>query len=153
MPKTAMLDAFDRKLLDLVQRDNLAPARLLAEKLGLSESATLRRLKRLRSDGVIAADVSIVAPEALGLALTMHVLITMEREGSAVLDALAKKIGARPEVVDAWYVTGDSDFVILVRVASMADYERFTREALNDDPNVRSFKTLIAIRQVVSARR
>ncbi|WP_020180506.1 Lrp/AsnC family transcriptional regulator [Methylopila sp. M107] len=153
MPKPVTLDAFDRKLLGLVARDNLAPARLLADKVGLSESAVLRRLKRLRAGGVIAADVSIVAPEALGLGLTMHVLVTMEREGSAVLDAFARKISARAEVVDAWYVTGDSDFVLLVRVGSMADYERFTRETLNDEPNVRSFKTLIAIRQVVEARR
>ena len=49
-------------------------------------------------------------------------------------------------------MTGESDFVLLVRVAAMQDYERFTREALNDDPNVRSFRTIIAIREVVEAR-
>ncbi|MFC3690656.1 Lrp/AsnC family transcriptional regulator [Chenggangzhangella methanolivorans] len=152
MTKLTELDAFDRRLLDLVRRDNQMPARALAETVGLSESAVLRRLRRLRAEGVITADVSVVRPEALGLGLTMHVLVAMEREGSAVLDAFARKIAGRPEVHQAWYVTGESDFVLLVRVASMEDYERFTRATLNDDPNVRSFRTIIAIREVVEAR-
>ena len=109
----------------------------------------LRRLRRLRRDGIIAADVAIVRPAALGLTLTMHVLVTMERENSAVLDAFARKIARCPEVHGAWYVTGDSDFVLLVRVADMAAYERFSRAVLNDDPNVRAFRTLITIRELV----
>ena len=144
-----MLDSFDRALLALVQRDNLTPARVLAETVGLSESAVLRRLRRLRRDGIIAADVALVRPAALGLGLSMHVLVQMERENSAVLDAFARRIARRPEVHGAWYVTGDSDFVLLVRVADMAAYERFSRAVLNDDPNVRAFRTLITIRELV----
>ena len=149
MPESAALDRFDRALLDLVARDNLTPARSLAAKVGLSESAVLRRLRRLRADGVITADVAIVRPAALGLALTMHVLVQMERENSTVLDAFARKMLRRPEVHGAWYVTGDSDFVLLVRVADMAAYERFSRATLNDDSNVRAFRTLITIRELV----
>ncbi len=149
MAESAALDRFDRALLDLVARDNLTPARVLAGKVGLSESAVLRRLRRLRAAGVIAADVAIVQPAALGLTLTMHVLVQMERENSAVLDAFARKIQRRPEVNGAWYVTGDSDFVLLVRVADMAAYERFSRAVLNDDPNVRAFRTLITIRELM----
>lgn len=93
MPETAALDGFDRRLLDLMRRDNQTPARALGEAVGLSESAVLRRLRRLRAEGVIAADVSIVRPEALGLGLTMHVLVAMEREGSAVLDGFAARSG------------------------------------------------------------
>lgn len=62
MPISASLDDFDRALLAQVQVNNQTPARQLAEKIGLSESAVLRRLRRLRSEGVIAADVSIVSP-------------------------------------------------------------------------------------------
>ena len=148
MTKTAELDSFDRALLALVQRDNLTAARVLAETVGLSESAVLRRLRRLRRDGIIAADVALVRPAAFGLGLSMHVLVQMERENSAVLDAFARRIARRPEV-HAGYVTGDSDFVLLVRVADMAAYERFSRAVLNDDPNVRAFRTLITIRELV----
>lgn len=80
----------------------------------------------------------------------MHVLVSMEREGSAVLDAFARKIRARPEVQQAWYVTGESDFVLLVKVGSMEAYEKFTREVLNDDPNVCTFRSMITIREVVA---
>ncbi len=149
MPEITDLDAFDHALLALVRRDTHTPARVLAEKVGLSESAVLRRLKRLRHDKVIVADVAVVRPAALGLTLTMHVLVSMEREGSAVLDAFARKIKRRPEVHGAWYVTGESDFVLLVRVADMAAYERFSRAMLNDDPDVRAFRTLITIRELV----
>jgi len=150
MQETVSLDVFDRRLLDLVRRDTLLPARVLAEKVGLSESAVSRRLRRLREEKVIIADVAVIDEGRLERALTMHVLVEMEREGSAVLDALIAKMTARPEVQAAWYVTGETDFVLYVRVPTMEAYEVFTREVLNDDARVRAFKTLISIREVLS---
>ena len=98
MQETVTLDDFDRRLLNLVRRDNLQPARVLADKVGLSESAVSRRLRRLRDEGVIVADVAVIDEARLERALTMHVLVEMEREGTAVLDALLAKLTARPEV-------------------------------------------------------
>ena len=149
MQETVTLDDFDRRLLDLVRRDNLQPARVLADKVGLSESAVSRRLRRLREEGVIVADVAVIDEARLERALTMHVLVEMEREGTGVLDALIAKLSARPEVQAAWYVTGETDFVLYVRVPTMEAYEVFTREVLNDDARVRAFKTLISIREVL----
>lgn len=149
MQETVTLDDFDRRLLDLVRRDNLQPARVLADKVGLSESAVSRRLRRLREEGVIVADVAVIDEARLARALTMHVLVEMEREGTAVLDALIDSLTARREVQAAWYVTGETDFVLYVRVPTMEAYEVFTREVLNDDARVRAFKTLISIREVL----
>ncbi|MGD9507654.1 MAG: Lrp/AsnC family transcriptional regulator [Geminicoccaceae bacterium] len=149
MPDSVMLDQLDRALLMQVQVDNQVPARLLAERVGLSESAVLRRLRRLRREGVIAADVSVVHPSVLGLPLTMHVLVSLEREGLSEIDAFTRRLRARPEVRQAWYVTGEADFVLQLRLASMAAYEGFARDVFHDDRNVRSFRTIIAIRQVV----
>ena len=146
MQETVTLDDFDRRLLDLVRRDNLQPARVLADKVGLSESAVSRRL---REEGVIVADVAVIDEARLARALTMHVLVEMEREGTGVLDALIDSLTARPEVQAAWYVTGETDFVLYVRVPTMEAYEVFTREVLNDDARVRAFKTLISIREVL----
>ena len=112
MQENADLDSFDRRLLALVRRDNLQPARVLADKVGLSESAVSRRLRRLRDEGIIIADVAVVDPARLARVLTMHVLVEMEREGTAVLDALIDKLTARPEVQAAWYVTGDTDLIL-----------------------------------------
>ena len=149
MQETVTLDDFDRRLLDLVRRDNLPPARVLADKVGLSESAVSRRLRRLRDEKVIVADVAVIDEARLERALSMHVLVEMEREGTAVLDALIDSLTARPEVRAAWYVTGETDFVLYVVVPTMEAYEVFTREVLNDDARVRAFKTLISIREVL----
>ncbi|MEG0818040.1 MAG: Lrp/AsnC family transcriptional regulator [Brevundimonas sp.] len=149
MQQTVTLDDFDRRLLDLVRRDNLQPARVLADRVGLSESAVSRCLRRLRDEGVIVADVAVIDEGRLERALTMHVLVEMEREGTAVLDALIDSLTARPEVRAAWYVTGETDFILYVVVPTMEAYEVFTRQVLNDDARVRAFKTLISIREVL----
>lgn len=152
MMKNGDLDIFDRALLDRLRVNNQTPARILAEQVGLSESAVLRRLRNLRKNGVIIADVSVVHPSVLGTPLTIHVLVSLEREGTAALDAFERKIRAREEVQGAWYVTGEADFVLLLRVSSMETYETFAREVFHDDPNVRAFRTIIALHEVADVR-
>lgn len=149
MTEVANLDVFDHALLREVQADNQLPARLLAERVGLSESAVLRRLRRLRRDGVIVADVAVLHPAVLGRPLTLHVLVSLEREGSALLDAFVRKLRTRAEVTDAWYVTGEADFLVHLQLPDMEAYEPFCREVFHDDPNVRAFRTIIAMRKVV----
>jgi DNA-binding Lrp family transcriptional regulator len=147
--KTATLDKFDHALLRLVQKDNLTPARVLAEKVGLSESAVLRRLRVLRANGTIIADRAIVGQIALGVPLSVHVLVSLEREGARELDDFIRKIKKRSEVSQASYVTGDADFVMLLRLSGMDQYDLFTQEVFHDDANVKSFRTLVTIRDVM----
>lgn len=144
------LDDFDRRLIELVRQDNLQPARLLAEKVGLSLSAVLRRLRRLREDGVIVADIAVVDPALTGSALMMHVLVRMKEPGRHAMDSFARRVARHPEVAGAWEVTGDDDFVLKLQLDSMADYDEFTTRVLADDAGVKSFKTLITIRTVVA---
>ena len=151
MTKTATLDDFDRALLAVVQKNNLMPAREMARIVGLSESAVLRRLKRLRREKVIVADVAVVRAGAIGLSLMAHVLVSLEREKAADLDAFIRKLRTRPEVRHASYVTGDADFIVLLHLAGMDDYEAFTREVFHADKNVKSFRTLVVIREVAGA--
>lgn len=146
------LDQFDHALLDRLRVNNQTPARVLAEQVGLSESAVLRRLRNLRKNGVIVADVSLVHPSVLGTPMTIHVLVSLEREGTAALDAFEQKVRDRREVQGAWYVTGEVDFVLQLQVSGMDAYERFTREVFHDDPNVRAFRTIITLRDVVNFR-
>jgi DNA-binding Lrp family transcriptional regulator len=149
MTETTMLDRFDLALLQLVQANNLTPARILAEKVGLSESAVLRRLRQLRSNGTIAADVAIVRPASMGLPLSILVLVSLERETGNELDSFIRKIRKRPEVRQANYVTGDVDFVLVLQIAGMQEYDAFTQDVFHDDANVKSFRTLVTIRNVV----
>jgi len=149
MRKRVELDDFDRRLIEEARRDNLQPARILADKVGLSVSAVLRRLRRLRETGVIIADRAVVDPALTGSALTMHVLIKMKQAGASAMDGFARTIGQHREVTAAWDVTGDDDFVLKVQVGSMQEYDRFTRRALSEDQGVYAFKTLITIRTIV----
>ena len=143
------LDDFDRRLLALVRENNLAPARILAEKVGLSLSAVLRRLRRLRDEKIIVADIAVVDPALTGSALTMHVLIRMQQAGPQNMDNFARAIVRHPEITGAWDVTGDDDFLLKVQVGSMEEYDVFTRRALGEDKGVHSFKTLITIRNII----
>jgi len=143
------LDHFDRRLIELVRKDNLQPARVLADRVGLSLSAVLRRLRRLRAMKVIVADIAVVDPALTGSALTMHVLVRMREAGPRSMDAYAKEILRHPEVTAAWEVTGEDDFLLKVQVGAMQEYDAFTRRALTEDHGVLQFKTMIAIRTVV----
>ena len=150
MTETATLDSFDLSLLKLVQVNNLMPARMLAEKVGLSESAVLRRLRQMRANGTIAADVAIVRPASMGFPLTIHVLVSLEREAGSELEAFIRKIKKRPEVRQANYVTGEADFILMLQLSGMEQYDVFTREVFREDGNVKSFTTLVTIRDVVN---
>ncbi|HEY0597028.1 Lrp/AsnC family transcriptional regulator [Sphingopyxis sp.] len=143
------LDDFDRRLLALVRENNLEPARILAEKVGLSLSAVLRRLRRLRDEKIIVADIAVVNPALTGSALTMHVLVQMQQAGPQTMDNFARAIVRHPEITGAWDVTGDDDFLLKIQVGSMEEYDSFVRRALSEDKGVHSFKTLITIRNII----
>lgn len=149
MRKLVDLDEFDRRLIEIVRRDNLEPARVVADRVGLSISAVLRRLRRLREEKVIVADIAVVDPALTGSALTMHVLVRMREPGRRALDEFARQLRRHRQVTGAWEVTGDDDFVVKVQVGSMEEYDAFTADVFGDGGGVRSFKTLIAMRTVI----
>lgn len=142
------LDSFDRKLLRAVQANNQLTADTLGDLVGLSSSACLRRLRRLREAGVIEAEIAVVAPEALGRALTMVVEVMLEREQPDLMDAFKRSMRATPEVMLCLYVTGEVDFVLIVTATCMRDYEDFTRRVFFDNPNVRRFNTRVVMDRV-----
>ncbi|MDG2522488.1 Lrp/AsnC family transcriptional regulator [Caulobacter segnis] len=139
-----MIDGFDAKLLAALQRDNQQTGAQLAEKVGLSSAACLRRAQRLREEGVIVADVSVVAPEKVGRGLTMIVLVEMERDQAELLESFKARMRAAPEVMQCWYVTGRADFVLTLTMRDMADYQAFTTRHFAD-PNVRGYETLVSM--------
>lgn len=142
------LDRIDARLLNLVQRDNRASSERLAQAVNLSPTAVQRRLKRLRADGVIEADVAIVDPARVGRDLSMLVLVSMDRENAQIVDHIKRAIRAAPEVLNGWFVTGEADFVLNIAVADMAHYERFQREFLYANAQVRNLRTLVVIDRV-----
>ena len=142
------LDRLDRAILTALQQNNLLPADRLAEKVGLSSSAVLRRIKRLRAAGVITADVSILDPKALGPSALFIVDVTMERENMTLFDAFRRRMLAAPEVQQCYYVTGDSDFIVVIAATDLQEYEEIVGRLLFDDTNLKRFRTSVVLNRV-----
>jgi Lrp/AsnC family transcriptional regulator, leucine-responsive regulatory protein len=142
------LDAMDLAILRLFQRDTSLPAAAIGEQVGLSAAAVQRRIKRMRESGVIEALVAQINPATVGLPVTVVVHVDIERETLRHIDAFKRAMNARPEVQQCWYTTGLTDFILVVRVASLAAYEQFTREALVSVDNVSRFTSYVVLGEV-----
>ncbi|WP_092303409.1 Lrp/AsnC family transcriptional regulator [Bradyrhizobium sp. Ghvi] len=141
-------DRIDARILEIVQKNNRLTSETIGELAGLSATACQRRLKRLRSEGIIEADVSIVSPKAVGNPIQMLVLVTLERERSDIIDRFKKAIKSSAEVVNGFYVTGDADFVLYITAHSMEDYEQFTRRFFYENPDIKAVKTMVIMDRV-----
>ncbi|WP_415888002.1 Lrp/AsnC family transcriptional regulator [Neptuniibacter sp. QD37_6] len=141
------LDRIDRHILKCLQVDNRISNQALAEEVGLSPPACLRRVKQLREQGIIMADVAIVNPRALGKVLNIIVEVEMIRDSIDVHDMFMRKMQEAAEVTQCYQVTGDIDFVLVIMVPDMEAYEAFARRDLASDPNLRKFRSLISLRR------
>lgn len=142
------LDRADVAILRAVQRNNRLTSEQLAEIVHLSPTACQRRLKRLRAEGVIEADVSIVSPKAAGRPISMIVIVSLERERIDIVDRFKAAIRESRDVMIGYYVTGDADFVLVVTAEDMESYEQFTRRFFYENPNIKGFKTLVVMDRV-----
>ena len=143
---TAMpLDRFDRQLLNLVQRDAGQTAERLAEQVQLSPSAIQRRLRRMREEGVIERETAIVDPAAVGRPAFFVVSLQVERERPELLAQLRKWLAEEERVQQAFYVTGESDFVLVVTAADTEAYDAFMTRMVGANPNIKRFTTNVAL--------
>jgi Lrp/AsnC family transcriptional regulator, leucine-responsive regulatory protein len=142
------IDEFDRKLLSLLQQNNMTTAQELGDKVGLSTSAVQRRLKRLREEKIIEADISIVSPAAAGLGITCVVDVTLHLGSSKEIDGFKKLVSVSSEVMQCYYVTGTYDFVMIVNTSDMAHYEAFSKKYLMDNTHVKQFYTHVVMDRV-----
>ena len=131
-----------------MQTDTRRTARELSEAVGLSPSACMRRLNRLRETGIIEAEIAVVSPAAVGHRLTMVVEVSLERERPDIMSDFKKAMRMTPEVIQCYYVTGEVDFILIVTVKSMSDYEAFTNDFLFNNKNIKRFNTLVVMDRV-----
>lgn len=147
-PASHDLDAFDRKILAIVQRDNMTSQRSIGEAVGLSAPAVQRRIKRMTEDGVIQGNVAVIDPTAVGQSITIFVEVEVISETADQIEAAKREFSAAPEIQQCYYVTGEADFVIVVIVPSMTDYESLTRRLFFGNNNVKRFRTFVAMDRV-----
>lgn len=142
------LDATDRRLLDLLQRDNSRTNLELASAAGISPPTCLRRVRELREAGVIAADVCLLDPDKIGGHLILIVEVELAAEDRDRLDTFEARIRERPEVKQCYRVAGEVDYLLVLHVSDMRAFDRFMREVLHADKSVRRFRTLTTINRV-----
>lgn len=142
------LDRFDLAILSILQKDNTTPQRQIGEAVNLSAPAVQRRIKRMEETGVIRSNVAVIDPARVNQALTILVEVEVESEQIDLLDAAKASFSAAPEVQQCYYVTGDVDFMLVVIVPTMGDYEAFTRRMFFGNPNIRRFRTFVTMDRV-----
>jgi Lrp/AsnC family leucine-responsive transcriptional regulator len=142
------LDRIDARLLAELQRNNRVSSEELGELVGLSSTGIQRRIKRLRSSGIIEADIAVVSPKAVGRDVMMLVMVSLERERADIIDTFKHSIRTTPEIMSGYYVTGDADFVLVVTTRNMEEYEQFTRQFFYNNPNIKGFKTMVVMDRV-----
>jgi len=139
------LDRFDRQLLTLVQQDAALTAEQLAEHVSLSASAIQRCLKRLREQGVIQRQVAVLDAAQIGRPTTFIAALQVDSERPEPMARLRAWLDAEAAVQQAFYVTGENDFILVVTATDAAAYEALMARLLADNPNVRRYTTQVAM--------
>lgn len=118
------LDPIDRKILAQLQRDADVSLDALGESVGLSRNACWRRVKQLESSGVIKKRVALLDPDKLDLSLSVFIQIRTQHHDAGWLEKFARAIEVTPEIIGAYRMSGDLDYLLHARVADMAEYDR-----------------------------
>jgi Lrp/AsnC family transcriptional regulator, leucine-responsive regulatory protein len=138
------MDSFDRKILALVQRDNLLKAEVIADDIGLSASAVQRRLKRLRSEKIITGDIATVDHAALGRPMTFIAGLEI-RDNYDSLVSIRGWVESHPEVQQVYYVTGNVDLIAVITAVDVKDYDQITGRLMAENPQIHRITTNVVL--------
>ena len=144
------LDALDLRILQALQANGRATYDELAQAVGLSASATLRRVKRLEESGVISGYVALVDPGRVGFPLTAYISVRLAKTSATrnPVDDFAAAVQTWPEVVECAALTGEMDYLLRVLVRDMAHHSRFIMDQLLRHPSVMDCKTSFQLRRL-----
>ncbi len=141
------LDATDRRILSILQRDARIHNTELADEIGLTPAPTLRRVRRLEEEGVIHRYVALLDPKLVNRDLMVMVRVTLDKQTKQGFEDFADKMRARPEVLECYLCLGDTDYLLKVCVADLDAYQNFLVEVLAAIPGVRNTDSTIIVKQ------
>lgn len=124
------MDEVDRKLLELLQEDATTPMSDLADRVGLSTTPVWKRVQKLEQAGVIRRRVALVDPQRVGVGLIVFVAIEVQEHTPDWLACFASAVAAMPEVMDAYRMAGEVDYMLRVAVAGMAEFDGFYKRLI-----------------------
>ena len=147
-PPDATLDSIDRAILTELQREGRLSNLELSQRVHLSPSACLRRVKALEDNGVIAQYVALVNPRSVGKHGVSFTIINLESMNTGQLEAFEQAVRDQPEVLDCFYVAGSNDYLIRYTYRDAEDLERFHSDVLMRLPGVARSNSLLVLRTV-----
>ena len=124
------MDAIDRKILAVVQQDASLSVAEIGQRVGLSSTPCWKRLQRLEADGVITKRVALIAPEKVGLGITVFVSIETGDHSNEWLKKFAEVVSAMPEVMEFYRMAGDVDYMLRVVVSDIQGYDAFYKRLI-----------------------
>jgi DNA-binding Lrp family transcriptional regulator len=148
MTEIPNLDAADRKLLHLLQSDSKKTAEELGEALGLSPSQAARRKQRLEADEVITGYRATLSPSQIGLTVEAFIQVQMREHGKLNADAFARLIQIRPEILNAWTMTGEADYLLRVYCRDLAELNTLIHEVILPHETVARVQSQIVMNQL-----
>lgn len=144
-------DATDRAILDVLQVDGRIANNELADRVGLSPSACLRRVKAMEADGVIAGYRAVVDPAAVGLGLRVYVLLRVDQHSRGRAQQIEAALTAIPEVVACHMVSGEADFMVEVLISGLHDYEKILLDKILVEVPISDARSTFALRTAQTA--
>jgi len=142
------VDQFDRSILDLMQRDCQLKAETIADRVGLSPSAVQRRLKRLRAEGIITAEIAVIDRKTTEYPMTFITGMEIERDN---YDALARFRGwaeKQDNIQQVYYVTGQVDLVAIITARDVEHYDDISAQLMSENPQIKRMHTNVVLRDV-----
>ena len=146
---TADLDATDRRILGVLQKEGRITNADLSERVNLSPSACHRRVQRLEEDGFIAGYVALLDTRKMGRPTTVYVEITLQGQADDLLDAFEQAVAKVPDILECHLMAGTADYLIKIMAEDTEDFARIHRQFLSRLPGVRQMQSSFALRTVV----
>jgi len=146
-----MIDRIDKRILEILQDDSSTSNQDIADQVALSPSPCSRRIKQLVDEGYIKRHVALLSPKALGLTLTIFVLVGVDNHSAQTMDAFANAIEVIPEVIECHVITGQSaDYLLKVMVPDLSEYETFLLKKLTSIAGVSSLHSSFVLRSITN---
>lgn len=142
------LDGFDKKILKLLQLNNKISQRELATQVNLSASAVNRRIAALEADGFIKGNIAIIDNKKIGKSITLIVEVRIKNKQTLAMDHHKSSFLSNPAIQQVYIVTGDFDFLLIMTVADMSEYEIISEKLLFNDENIQGFKTMVTLQNI-----
>lgn len=144
----AKLDQTDCRILDRLQSDGRITNSNLAREVHLSPAPCLRRVQRLEADRVIKRYVALLDAEQVGLGLSIFIAVSLDRQTKDNVDHFEQAVRSYPEVLECYWMAGETDYLLRVAITDLHEYERFLMDRLTRIEGVSNIRSSIAMRQV-----